>query len=39
MGPLMGPHENLRAWHVRVLARPSLQATAWGKVAAMAQAV
>ena len=35
--PLMGPHKNLLEWHARVLARPSLQATTWERVAAMAQ--
>ncbi|MFY9655102.1 MAG: glutathione S-transferase family protein [Methylocystis sp.] len=35
--PLMGPHKNLLEWHARVVARPSLQATTWEKVAAMAQ--
>ncbi len=36
--PLMGPQQNLLDWHARVLARPSLQATTWEKVAAMARA-
>jgi glutathione S-transferase len=36
--PLMAPHRNLLAWHEQLLARPSLQATTWEKVSAMAQA-
>jgi glutathione S-transferase len=36
--PLMGPHRNLQEWHERMLKRPSLQATTWEKVSAMAQA-
>jgi glutathione S-transferase len=36
--PLMGGHKRLREWHARMLARPSLQATTWEKVSAMAQA-
>jgi glutathione S-transferase len=36
--PLMGPHANLRQWHSRVIARPSMQATTWERVARMAEA-
>jgi len=34
---LAAPHENLRCWLDRVNARPSLAATTWTRVAAMAQ--
>ncbi len=37
-GPLAGPHANLRAWLDRMVARPSLRATTWDRVAGMAQA-
>jgi glutathione S-transferase len=36
--PLVAPHWNLQEWHERMLKRPSLQATTWEKVSAMAQA-
>ena len=36
--PLASTHDNLRQWLARMQARPSLQATTWAKVAAMAQA-
>jgi glutathione S-transferase len=35
---LAAPHENLRRWLDRMNARPSLKATTWTQVAAMAQA-
>lgn len=36
--PLAGPHANLRQWLGRMQARPSLAATTWERVAAMAEA-
>jgi len=36
--PLAGPHPNLSAWLARMNARPSLEATTWERVAAMARA-
>lgn len=36
--PLSAPHANLRAWLERMIARPSMAATTWERVAAMAQA-
>ena len=35
---LTAPHPELRAWLTRLLARPSLQATTWERVAARARA-
>ena len=35
-GPLTAGHPNLTAWHARLIARPSLRATTWERVAAMA---
>jgi glutathione S-transferase len=34
---LVVPHANLVAWHERMTARPSLIATTWQRVKAMAQ--
>jgi glutathione S-transferase len=36
--PLAAPHPNLRAWLERMVARPSMVATTWERVAAMARA-
>jgi len=36
-GALIRGHENLRDWHVRMIARSSMQATTWERVMAMAQ--
>jgi glutathione S-transferase len=35
-GPLLGPHDNLRAWLERMYGRASFQATTWERVAAAA---
>jgi glutathione S-transferase len=36
--PLVGSRPNLRAWHERMAARPSVQATTWAAVSKMAKA-